>query len=253
MNELMNYDIILHPAEIEFHNYEQLKASAMKLAERVSQVEVTEDNVKESKKLLASVNNEMKNINQRRIGIKKELLKPYSEMEAKIKDVESIINEANSIVKSQIDEIAEQERQEKYREIETLFNRRVKHYVTINELFEPDDFIQNKHLNKSTSISKVESEMIEWLENVKRDIDTIVNMTDSEDILVEYVDTVNLSTAIHVIQQRKKATEEISNQVAQSTNKSIKKEDVTFTVSQRDRKFVELLLKENEINYTIQK
>ena len=57
MNEIINLenDIQFKPAVIQFPSYEELKENAIALADRISQVEVTEENVKNVKKDLAQV------------------------------------------------------------------------------------------------------------------------------------------------------------------------------------------------------
>lgn len=82
---------------ISFPMYEELKDQALRVAKFVSSIDVTEDTVKQSKKLLATVNKSVKALEDRRIAIKKELLEPYSEFEAQVKEIVTIVKDAISL------------------------------------------------------------------------------------------------------------------------------------------------------------
>ncbi|OXS65128.1 hypothetical protein B1B04_25170, partial [Lysinibacillus sp. KCTC 33748] len=62
-NELLKVNIEqirVTPGVIQFQEYESLKQQALQLAEQIEQVEVSEENIQHSKKLLAAVNKRVK-------------------------------------------------------------------------------------------------------------------------------------------------------------------------------------------------
>ena len=63
--------IVVVQGSIEFNEYEQIKMQAVSLAEEIAAVEVNEDNIKTSKKLLAAINKDLKKLEDNRINIKK--------------------------------------------------------------------------------------------------------------------------------------------------------------------------------------
>ncbi|UBH10111.1 DUF1351 domain-containing protein [Macrococcus armenti] len=254
-NGLMNTSncqiILRKPSEVEFVGYEQLKASAIKLAERVAEVQVTTENVKQSKKLIAEINKESKAINDARIKLKKDLLKPYEDIELKVKEIDVIIKQANDNVKSQISELDQLERQEKKVQIEEIFNKRIKNYK-FKDLFTFDDFIEPTHLNKSVSINKVEDEIVTWLERIRNDFEVIKTLEHSDEVLTEYQEIKDLALSIQSVTNRHQRLADNRKAIENAKSKKELRNEikyVTFAIREENSKFVELLLKENNIEF----
>ena len=113
MNELSINAIIQQHPVIDFKDYGKLLQEATIIAEKLNEMEVNEDNVKEQKKLLAAVNKSVKALNDRRISIKKELLKPYQDFENQVKEIEKVVKDADERLRTQVRELEEAERTEK--------------------------------------------------------------------------------------------------------------------------------------------
>lgn len=79
--------IVVWPGTVLFPDYERLKLEAQELSAAVSELEVTDENIKLSKKMLAAVNNRIKEIESKRIQIKKDMLAPYNEFETQVKEI----------------------------------------------------------------------------------------------------------------------------------------------------------------------
>ncbi|MEX5937678.1 DUF1351 domain-containing protein [Mammaliicoccus sciuri] len=246
LSNMTNFSIVLKKSsEVKFIGYEELKASAIKLAENVKSVQVTEENIQTSKKLLAAINKETKKINDSRIKLKKELLKPYTDVETKVKEIDSIVSEANDIVKKQISELEQIERDKKSVEIENLFNKRIRHYKFSN-VFNFKDFIKPSYLNKSMSLNKVEDILIEWLEKIKNDFKVIESHQHSDEILIEYIELKDLASAINKVEDRHKEKKVRQQQL--NTRKELSKK-VSFEIDEKDLRFVEMLLNHNGIEF----
>jgi hypothetical protein len=175
--------------EVQFYNYEEILQQATELAELIKTVEVDENSIKGTKKLLASVNKKVKELEDERIRIKNELLTPYLEFEKQIKTISSVVKESDNELRSKVRELEELERQEKYRIIEGIFNKRISLYPTLPFLV-ADKFITPQHLNKTSSLNKIELEMVQWLEQRKREVE-IIALTDGADMDI-YSQTLDL-------------------------------------------------------------
>ena len=70
-------DVKVIPGKVEFEGYEILKGQILTIDSFLSQIEVTEDNIKESKKLVAKVRKSANKLDSERIRIKKEILEIY--------------------------------------------------------------------------------------------------------------------------------------------------------------------------------
>src|SRR5699024_12332068 len=66
----------------------------------------------------------------RRISIKKEMLQPYNTFESQVKDIVSIVKQADNVVRSQVKEIEERDREAKRQELEALFNKRSEEHTS---------------------------------------------------------------------------------------------------------------------------
>lgn len=251
MNEVMVRPSVEHQVgSVQFHNYEEILTQAQKLAEYVSNVVVTEESVKATKKMLAEVNKKVNELEDGRKAIKKELLAPYEEFEKKIKSITSVVKEADNTIRSQVRELEEQERSEKHDTIVNLFEKRSRLYPTV-EMFRAVDFIKPTHLNKSTPINKVEQEMVEWFEQRKQDVEYIKgNFGEPLDIIVEYVKTQNLVQSIQTVEQRNKVKEAFTG-VAEKVIPVDK--TIIIAIDEKDLQTLEAFMKLSNINYTIKR
>lgn len=248
-NELLNLDTIhLHVTKgvIEFNGYDDIKQGAEKLLEQVSNVEVNDENIQTSKKMIATINKRVRELEDRRISIKKEMLEPYNTFESQVKDIVSIVKQADNVVRSQVKEIEERDREAKRQELEGLFNKRIKQYdFDISVEFE--QFMKPSMLNKSKSISSTESEMVHWLEGLYKDLEIIDTLPDSLDVKAEYIDCLDLTQAMSIVRKRKESIERLK-QVEKK--KPIKTKIFTFNVfDEKDMKLVEMFMQQNDIKF----
>lgn len=236
---------------INFPEYEKLKSEAEKLAEHISTVEVTEENIKVTKKMLARVNTSIKDLNTRRIAIKNEILEPYNAFAEQIKEIESIVRDADTVVRNQVREIEERERQDKKDELHRIWNLRIKHY-DFAQMIEFDDWLEPKYLNKSESITQSENNMSDFLEKCERDLDVLSNMEDAGDFIYEYVRS-KLFDVADAIQRvnNKKLVLNAQNEVIQDVKQDEVKRYAFVVKGEKDRKLTETLLKEHEIEFEI--
>ena len=113
--------IVVVPGYILFDEYEQIKMQAVALADEIEAVEVNEDNIKTSKKLLAAINKDLKQLEDNRISIKKAMLQPYDVFESQVKEIVNIVKQADNEVRKQVKYLEEFERLQKEAAIEELF------------------------------------------------------------------------------------------------------------------------------------
>ena len=177
------------------------------------------------------------------------MLKPYVEFENKVKEIVDIVKEADNIVRNQVRELEEQEREQKKEKVKDLFENKLKHY-DFNKLINFNDFFKENMANKSTSIDKIENQISEWLEQRKQDITVIKSLNDTNNkILKEYLNSFNLAGAIEIVKR-----EEIESKKIEEVLADIKtdKKYIFIISNEKDAKLTEMLLKENKINYIME-
>lgn len=247
---LWSPDVDVTIGTVRFDGYKKLKSEAEDLARHIETIEVTEENVKEVKRLLAQVNKSVKRLNDERISIKKRLNEPYDEFASKVKDIETIVKSADELVRQQVRDLEEQEREEKKKELLKVWNLRIQHYGN-GKLFTFEDWLKPNFLNKTFSLGQAESIMVEFLEQVERDVSLIRSMDNSEDILYFYKEFIDLGQAIDTVRAReeeKKRQEEVLSSVTEEEVPEVK--DFVFRVfDEKDAKLVEYLLTDNSIEF----
>lgn len=253
--QLAAHDIIVQPGMVKFMKYEKLKKEAAALADQIKTVEVNDENLKQSKKLLAEVNKRVKELEDNRISIKKQLLESYVLFEEQIKEIVSIVKEADETVRIQVKQLEEHERAEKHGILEELFQKRIIHY-SFRDLFSFKDFLKPKHLNKTASIEAVEKEMVEYLEKLTMDLKVIEAMPNSNEVLTAYVDLKDLAAALNQVNQqdqKRKAVEASQAVKLQPTEDKIAYLVTVKCYNQKELKLLDLLLAEHAYEFTVDK
>jgi hypothetical protein len=241
-------DIQWSKADIEFKNFAYYKEQAEKVAAEIDSLVLTEDNVQAVKKRLAQARKVTDGLNKRRIEIKKDILSDYKVFEYQVKELQKIIDDADSRLRSQVRDLEEKERQEKKKDLERIWDERVRFYRIHNYMSNPESFklfLDPRLLNKSVPMKKCEEQMVSWLEQVEGDLDALSDY--GPEYTVEYLNSLDLAETIKTVRAR----EEQQEAVAEAREKDEDTVPVMFftVIGEKDIKLTEMLLKENHINY----
>lgn len=248
--DLKNENIKVVKPVISFPEYEKLMEEGKEVAEFIESIKLDEKNIKQVKKVLASANKAIKELNDRRIVIKKEILEPYEIFNSQIKDIEKIVKDADTKLRNDVRKLEEIERDCKRDQIEEIWNKRIDQYQYA-KLMDFDDFLDNKHLNKSTSMKSVEEDMVNKLESFERDLEILSKRDDKKDGISLYKEFKDLGSVLQVLKEKE---EEIEKQKEVLKEIETDKEEVYIfrIVGKKDKNFVEMLLKENDIEYKLE-
>ena len=245
MNQIQEYQIQVLQGKITFPEYETLLQEAKQIAQTIDQMEVTEENVKSTKKTLATVNKAIKRLNDERIAVKKRILEPYDAFEKQVKEIETIVKTADERVRQQVRDMEESERRTKEESLRTVFEKRIQHY-DLAKVMNFDDWIEPHHLNKTVTLTKAEKDMTDWLEKVERDIATLSKMTDKEALIRHYVSTKDIGIAIQLVEEEKTEAEDIKRALGEA---DVAKVYYLKLYNEKDLKMAEMLLRENNIEF----
>lgn len=239
-------DVKYQVAKVTFDSFPEYKAKCLLIAEHIRNTEVTEDNLPEVKKELAAARKITDELNSRKVQIKKIILSDYTIFEGEVKELKGIIDEADGELRGKVNALEEQARDRKKEEIRQVFLKRIGQYQ-IGTLI-PDAFDRWWHedlANKSKSMKAVEADMVDWLEGTEKDIATLKGM--DKEILVEYLDSMDLAAAIQTVNARNARR----HAVEAAPDDTVPEEQVAvFRVyGQKDIALAEMLLKNNNINY----
>lgn len=185
------------PEVIEF-NFDELKQEITERASTYVNLVYGEEQMQDAKKDRATLNKFVKALSDERIKIKKVCMKPYEDFEAKIKELDRIVNVAIDNIDSQVKGYEEKQKQEKKAKIEEYFAERYLNSGTpAPEFFTLERIFDEKWLNASVSMKSIEDAIDAKAEQVKSDLVTLANLPEFGFEATEvYKRTLDLTTAI---------------------------------------------------------
>lgn len=195
--------------EIRWNN-EELKAEIAEKMQEYKSLAFTEETIKEAKADRAKLNKLRTAFEDERKRIKKLCMVPYDEFEKQVKELISLIDEPIRLIDSQIKEVEQKRREEKRQKIEELFaGIGFQTFVTLDKIWD------DKWLNVSVPMGKIEEQMKSRMYQLGNDVLTIQNLPEfSFEAMEVYKKTLDLTMAIQEgqrlseIQKRKVAYEE---------------------------------------------
>jgi hypothetical protein len=192
---------------------EKIKEVGADLDKRIKKLNLdslvcNEETRKSIKELRTKLGSEYEDFEEQRKEIKKKINEPYDVFNnAYEKEIKAKYQQADSTLKTKIDEV-ENGMKNKARELANeYFNEYKASKVAIK-----DNYLSFEELNlsigldaltdKGALVKKYKDTIIEKVDNVERDIETIGTMEHKEEILAEYLKHKNLSLAIKEVNNR---------------------------------------------------
>lgn len=168
----------------------------------------SEETRKSIKELRTKLGAEYKDFEEQRKEIKKKINEPYDVFNnAYEKEIKSKYQQADLTLKTKIDEV-ENSLKEKAKKLAIDYFNEYKTSKTVIK----DNYLSFEELNlqigldgltdKGALVKKYKDAIIEKVDNVERDIETINTMKHNSEILVEYLKNKNLSLAIKEVNDR---------------------------------------------------
>lgn len=208
--------------EIRWNN-EELKAEIAEKMQEYKSLAFTEETIKEAKADRAKLNKLRTAFEDERKRIKKLCMAPYDEFEKQVNELIALIDEPIQLIDSQIKEVEQKRREEKRQKIEELFACiGFQTFVTLDKIWD------DKWLNASVTLGKIEGQMKSRMYQIGNDVLTIQNLPEfSFEAMEVYKKTLDLTMAIREgqrlseIQKRKAAYgEEQRRKAAEARNRT---------------------------------
>ena len=198
------------PEKIEF-NYEELKQELSGKVKMYETLVYTDDQIKSAKADRANLNRLKKALNDERIRREKEYMQPFNVFKAQINEIIGIIDKPVALIDKQIKEYEEQKRQEKKRKIEEFFTTYPHpEWLKLSQIWE------EKWLNASVSLKRVQEEIDGHVDNIEQDVATLSDLPEfSFEAIETYKTTLDLNKSIaeghrlSEIQKRKAEQEKV--------------------------------------------
>ena len=191
--------------EIKWNN-EELKAAIAEKTEEYKGLVFTEETISEGKKDRANLNKLRGAIDDERKRVKKLCMEPCNRFEKEVKEVLALVDEQISAIDVQIKEVEQIRKEEKRKAVQELFESiGFQKFVTLEMIWD------EKWLNASVALSKVENQMKETMYRIGEEVGTISRLPEfSFEAMEVYKKTLDLTQAIKKgqeladIQKRKK-------------------------------------------------
>ena len=200
--------IVIKQLPIIEEQLKNLSEEIDKKVERAMKLVVSDETVKEVKKVLAELNNEFKELETQRKYVKEKILTPYNQFEETYKEYVSIkYKTADETLKNKINEVEEQ-KAKKEQEVKDYYTE-LCYSEKLEWLCEAKYYeLADINITLSASLKSLKEKANQFVERVKSDLKLIDTQEHKAEIIVEYKQTLNVSQAITTVTNRFKAIEE---------------------------------------------
>lgn len=177
-------------------NFDELKEGIQAKASEYTNLVYTDEDIKAAKADVATFRKLQKAINDEKIRVKKECLKPYEDFENKVKELLTILDEPIKSISAQVTHYEDQRKHEKLEEISAYWQElhedgKIPTGINLMQI------MNEKWLNASVKMSAITKEIDEHLEKIKNDLVTIENLPEfGYEAKEEYLRTLDMSKAI---------------------------------------------------------
>lgn len=226
---------------------ERLKELSQVIDERVSSalaLECTEENYKDVKRARTELKKQFDDLETKRKEVKNAVLTPYNNFEDIYKKyVSEQFKAADLELKTKIDTVETGLKSEKEEEIKRYFEE-LKESKMI-------DFVEYERMNLKVGLSdsnkSLKDQVKNFIEKIESELKTIETQENKDEILVEYVKSLDLNSAIQVVSERKKQLEQLKEQKAAKEEQKITDEQVIAKIDSLTAPKVEEIVVQEEL------
>ncbi|MDD3186725.1 MAG: DUF1351 domain-containing protein [Anaerostipes sp.] len=187
-------------------NFEEIKDNLANQMELYKDATFSEDTKVQAKKEVAALRKMEKAIDSKRKEVKSKCLEPYKAFEEKCNELKELIQEPITLIDTQIKEFEKKRIEQKRMQIKKYFFEIFQgSSVMLEKVYNP------KWENASFSMTKIQEEMEETAERIKKELDSIeaMNTDCTEQAKTIYYESLSVTDAISYITNYEKQKAEI--------------------------------------------
>ena len=179
------------PESISF-NYEELKRELTDKVKTYESIVYDDAQIKEAKADKANLNKLKKALNDERIRLEREYMKPFDTFKAQINEIIGIIDKPVAVIDKQVKAYEDKCKQEKFEEIESYFDEIEKpDILTLNKIWD------DKWLNASVSMKQIKDAIQAAIAKVNTELDTLKALPEfSFEAIEVYKESLDINKAI---------------------------------------------------------
>ena len=214
-------------------NFEELKQELVEKSKKYKTAIYTEDTIAEAKKDRASLNKLVKAVNDEKIRIKNEVMKPYEPFEKQIKELMEIVQDAVNNIDGQVKTFEQKKKDEKLQVITDYF---IKNVAIYEGLIDFDLIFNERWLNVTYDIDAIFKEIDHIFAKTKNDLMTINNIVQNEETNKQVADfyfkNINKADCLGLALNEAKTIEVTKSRIAEMKKQEEEKKVVTGTAKQ---------------------
>ena len=203
-------------------------------------LECNDENVKEVKTIRADLKKVFTDLESKRKAVKNKILEPYNNFEEIYKKyISDKFKNADADLKNKIDDVENQLKNKKNEEVKAYFNELLEKYNIGFVRYEQ----VNINVTLTASMKSLKEKVEEFVEKINDDLKLIETQQYKDEILVEYMKTLNVSKAItdvsdrHFILEQVKNDREIEKEKAVEEEKAVKKVEKVIAPIEEEKIF----------------
>ncbi len=194
MEFVMGTSLATLPKTIEF-NFEELKGQLTESLALYTGLVVTEDGIKEAKEDRANLNKLREALEAKRKEVKRECMAPYTDFEAKVKELVGLIDQPIAAIDAQLKVFEEQRRADKRAAIEAVYEETVGELRTLLPF---ERIWQDSWYNTGTSMKKIREAIVAAEAKVASDLEVLATVESefAEAVKIKYLEHLDLNEAL---------------------------------------------------------
>ena len=210
-----NEIIVVKQLPIIEEQLKRIREDVEKKTEMALSMVCTEDTVKEIKRLRADLGKEFKEFEDKRKEVKAAVLAPYEAFEAAYREnISNLYKNTDAKLKSKIDETESAIKAQLADEVEAFYKE---YAASVGVDFVPFEQSGVK-VTLSDSMKKMKEACAAFLDRVADDLYLIRENKNRDEIMVEYRKTLNLTSSVITVNERKMKIEEEARKAAEREN-----------------------------------
>ena len=179
------------PATAIQFNYDELKQELQEKADMYASIVYTAETVKDAKADRAKLKSLQKTLNDERIRREREFMEPFNEFKAQINEIIRIIDTPVMTIDTQVKAFEDAEKEQKRADVIALWDSLDKpDFLTIDNVW------SDRFLNKTATMSGIQSDMETFVNRVKMDLATLANIPADDVAIDTYKRTLNVASAL---------------------------------------------------------
>ena len=216
-------------------NIKEVKEYAIKLNEYYSKLIYTPENISEAKEDKSKINKFKDKVKQFRIETVKKYKEPINAFEEMAKNTEKLLAETYDLLNGQTIAYDNSIKEKTSNNLKKYFEEYAESLDIDTELFKFEDLNINVGLSDGNEEGKpkksIKDKVKAGLDKLKNELDTIGTLNYSDEILLEYKKTKDLSTSISIVSNRHKELEQIQRSSVKVDNVKVQNEEMLNKVT----------------------